>query len=40
MDRPLRVFKTTLGPTLCYVYTPNIYHCAVDEVSVMDGRFQ
>ena len=40
MYRPLRVLETTLGPTLCYVYTLHICHYAVYEVSVMDGRFQ
>ena len=40
MYRLQRVLKTTLGPTLCYVYMLNIYHYAVYEVSVMDGRFR
>ena len=34
------VFKRTLGATVFYVYTPNICHYDVHEVSVMVGRFQ
>ena len=37
--RLLRVFESTLGKTLCYVYTLNIYHHAVHEVYIIDGRF-
>ena len=40
MYRPLRVFKTKLVPKLWYVYTLNICHYDVHEVSIMDGRVQ
>ena len=39
MYRPLRMFKTTLGAIYCYVYTLNMCHYAVHEVSVMHERF-
>ena len=39
MYSPLRVFETTLGKTLGYIYTLNICYYAVREVSVMDGGF-
>ena len=40
MYRPLRCLKTTLGPTLCYVWTLNVSHYARHGASVMQGRFQ
>ena len=31
---------TTLQQTVHYIYTPNVYHDAQHDVSVMDGKFQ
>ena len=40
MYKPLRLFKTTLGPTLHYVHTLNVCHDALHDLSAMEGRFQ
>ena len=37
MYSPLRVFETTVGEILCYVYTLSLCHYAVHEVSVING---
>ena len=39
MYSPLRVFETTVGKILCYVYMLSICHYAVHEVSVINGSF-
>ena len=40
MYGPLQSFKTTLGPTMSYVWTLNVSHFAPHGVSVMQGRFR
>ena len=39
MYRPLLVFESTLGKTLCYIYTLNVCYDALHDVSVMDECF-
>ena len=39
MYSPLRVFETSLGKTLYYLYTLNLCYYAVHKVNVMDGGF-
>ena len=40
MYMPLRLFETNLEQTLHYAHMLNVCHDALNEVSVMYGRFQ